>query len=111
MLNTPFIRRFSHNECTLYCWGSEMVTPVMCINCQTPHDDSALYCVNCGIILAHALEGGIDATRSVTDLQAHGKDLQWGTSYFHHRARLFFNFQDRDAVLPVRLETGQAVIA
>lgn len=82
----------------------------MCVNCQTLYDESALYCINCGVILPHALEGGIDATRSVTDLQAQGKNLQWGTSYFHHRARLFFNFQETDVVLPVQLEMGRAVI-
>src|SRR5262245_23506605 len=90
--------------------GNAMLAELKCINCHTPYDQAALYCTKCGVILPHALEGGLEATRSVTDLQAQGADLQWGTSYFHHRARLFFNVQESDAVLPIRLEKGQAVI-
>jgi hypothetical protein len=87
-----------------------MLTQFKCINCQTSYDETALYCAQCGEILPHAFEGGLEATRSITAQHADGENLQWGTSYFHHRARLFLHMHDLDVVLPVKLDKGQAVI-
>src|SRR5258708_18462292 len=51
-----------------------------------------LYCFRCGYILPHAM--GDSETHLLGKTSSHEVDLQWGTGYFHHRARLFLRLAE-----------------
>ena len=80
-----------------------------CVNCNMPYQKDDLYCVQCGYILPHALDVS-DQTRSFGSEQNRNVDLQWGTGYFHFRAKLFLHLAGTDIVLPVPLHSRSVVV-
>src|SRR5688572_27192747 len=69
------------------------LTELTCLYCQAVHDEDALYCAQCGCILGHTLKPTkrtnlLDVASTDTGTQQRVVNLEWGTSYFHPRARL-----------------------
>jgi hypothetical protein len=87
-----------------------MVIDQICVNCSASHDEEALYCVNCGYILPHALESANEATRAMFNLKPQGVDVEWGTSVFHHRARLYLTIINRGVTIPVPISGAVTVL-
>jgi hypothetical protein len=81
-----------------------------CANCHLPHSDEALYCLGCGFILPHAFKGGSNHTLNLPQAAEMGANLQWGTGYFHHRARLFLQLSECDQLIPVPLTFPVAIL-
>ncbi len=87
----------------------------ICANCHAACGPFQLYCRQCGWILPQALTADADAylyaTRRVDGHPAeyHG-DLQWGTSYFHHDAKLFLKLPNLESLIPVPMKTTPIVI-
>src|SRR5690349_6908539 len=79
-----------------------------CIHCDTPYNPQDLYCQRCGHILSHRLNDS-ETTRQIPGIQQKAVSLQWGTAYFHYRARLFLEMIDGGVVIPVPL-SGPSVI-
>ncbi len=79
-----------------------------CMNCKAKCGPEELYCSNCGFLLPEALGGG-DRTFNIGSTQTRSIDLQWGTGYFHFRAKLFLRLESSDLTIPIPLE-AQAVI-
>src|SRR6266852_5860997 len=89
-----------------------IMTPVMllCRNCRAPYEADHLYCAACGSILPHALEGNpLDMTFQVIDPPAFAEALQWGTGYFHHRAKLSLRLEN-DTAIPIPLSAKTVVL-
>jgi hypothetical protein len=81
-------------------------TQVTCFNCQAQHEVNDLYCAQCGCILGHTLNGTkrtnlLNASSTETGEQQRTVNLEWGTSYFHPRARLSLYHMDLKHVIPV----------
>ncbi len=81
-----------------------------CVNCNTPYRHDELYCANCGYILPSALHNDAGRTRHIHHIQDHPLDLQWGTGYFHYRARLFLRLTDGDMVIPVPFHAASVIL-
>lgn len=81
-----------------------------CVNCNTPYHHDELYCANCGYILPSALHNDAARTRHINHVQDRPVDLQWGTGYFHYRARLFLRLTDGDTIIPVPFRTGSVIL-
>jgi hypothetical protein len=81
-----------------------------CIHCNTTYEESDLYCANCGYILPHVLGEESTKTRAVQNTGGNPLDLQWGTGYFHHRAKLFLRIEDTDTVFPVPVNAPVVVL-
>ena len=81
-----------------------------CTNCNAPCRPDDLYCLQCGYILPHALNGQSDETRHFNSEQNRAADLQWGTGYFHYRARLFLHMMATGAVIPVPLNSPSVIV-
>jgi hypothetical protein len=79
-----------------------------CTNCDASYNPDDLYCLSCGFILPAALES--DNTRIASMLPGSTGNLQWGTGYFHHRARLFFRLEDSDQSILVPLASGSIIV-
>jgi hypothetical protein len=86
-----------------------MVTDQICVNCSAGSDEDTLYCVSCGYILPNALETANEATRAMVNLNPQGVDVEWGTSIFHHRAKLFLTIVNRGITIPVSLSGAVAI--
>jgi len=87
-----------------------MVTDQVCVNCSAGYDEETLYCVSCGYILPHALESANEATRAMFNLKPQGVDVEWGTSIFHHRARLFVTIVNRGITIPVPISSSVTIL-
>lgn len=81
-----------------------------CLHCNAPYRPDDLYCLQCGYILPHALNERSDKTRHFNSEQNRAVDLQWGTGYFHYRARLFLHMTTTDVVIPVPLYSASIVV-
>jgi len=79
-----------------------------CTNCKTECSEDELYCPNCGYILPQALGG--DRTFAIGSTQSRSLDLQWGTGYFHYRARLFLRLPDNDLAVPIPFATKSVIV-
>jgi hypothetical protein len=82
------------------------LTQSSCLNCDTQYDEDSLYCAHCGCILGHTLTGTkktnlLNVTSTETGVQQRVVNLEWGTSYFHPRARLSLYHIDLQRVMPV----------
>lgn len=82
----------------------------LCVNCNAVYGTNDLYCTHCGYILPHALNNDAAKTRHFGNPLDHPLDLQWGTGYFHYRARLFLRLTDSDTVIPVPFNTASVVL-
>ncbi len=82
----------------------------VCVNCQTPYDQSELYCAHCGCILPHVVSNEALSTNFISGQQSRTVDLRWGTGYFHHRARLFLRVVDTDFIVPVPLHSPSVIL-
>jgi hypothetical protein len=69
-----------------------------------------LYCVTCGYILPYALETESESTVTLPLPDAQGIDVEWGTSFFHQRARLFLEIPDKGLAIPVPLDADVVVV-
>jgi pSer/pThr/pTyr-binding forkhead associated (FHA) protein len=81
-----------------------------CMYCNAAYEQNELYCANCGFLLPHVLGEEANQTRSVTNTGGNPLDLQWGTGYFHHRAKLFLRIEDTDTVFPVPIATPSVIL-
>ena len=79
-----------------------------CINCHTPYRMDDLYCGRCGFILPHVLDASNTYHMEIQRDQP--LDLQWGTGYFHARARLFLRDEKTDVVIPIPLQTESVIV-
>jgi hypothetical protein len=94
--------------------GSMLLTAQVCVNCKTPYTPDELYCAVCGYVLPHvmtrAAQGDTHSFNSGHNShQQPPIDLLWGTSYFHHRARLFLHPGEGPA-LPIPLSKASVVL-
>ena len=83
----------------------------ICVNCNSLCAADDLYCFRCGYILPHAI--GDSETHLLGKTSTHEVDLQWGTGYFHHRARLFLRLSGgphADTTIPVLFQTPSVIV-
>jgi hypothetical protein len=85
-------------------------TSQKCVNCNATCRAEDLYCLHCGYILPQAFDGPSDETRSLESQQNRAVDLQWGTGYFHHRAKLFLHMAGTDIVIPMPIHRASVVV-
>ncbi len=77
--------------------------------CNAPYDERDLYCTSCGFLLPHVLNDDATKTRTVGPA-GDPTDLQWGTGYFHYRAKLFLRMDSDDTLIPIPLDHTPVVI-
>jgi hypothetical protein len=90
----------------------EKSTSQTCASCEAVCAVDDLYCYRCGCILPHAMGQSVD-THLLGRTQTRQVDLQWGTGYFHHRARLFLRVGEgphAEMTIPVVFQTQGVVI-
>jgi len=90
----------------------ERSTSQTCVSCNAVCAVDDLYCYRCGCILPNAV-GGSGDTHLLGRTQTRQVDLQWGTGYFHHRARLFLRVGEgphAETTIPVLFQTQGVVI-
>jgi len=83
-----------------------------CVSCNAVCAEDDLYCYRCGCILPRAMGGSFD-THLLGRTQTRQVDLQWGTGYFHRRARLFLRVGEgpnAETTIPVPFQTQGVVI-
>ncbi len=86
-------------------------TTHVCLYCKNPYNVDDLYCSNCGYLLPHALGDEANRTRVVSGVGSDPGNLQWGTGYFHHRARLFLRLEsDPNVVIPIPVHTPAVIL-
>jgi hypothetical protein len=83
-----------------------------CVNCHTVCGLDELYCRQCGYILPYAMNSskGETHTQLLGSIQGQAADLQWGTGYFHHRAKLFLRPEENDLAIPVPIQGRYVII-
>lgn len=89
------------------------VTHHLCTNCKTACTEDELYCMTCGCILLHALQTDdalMYATEKLGITESAPAAIQWGTRFFHHRARLFLQVEQTQDIIPVKFVNNLAVI-
>src|SRR5690349_12153045 len=91
MLNINSCRQ-TGEHLTMTVFQNTSATSQTCVNCNAVCAADDLYCFRCGYILPQAM--GESETHLLGRTQSRAVDLQWGTGYFHHRARLFFRLTD-----------------
>ena len=79
-----------------------------CINCKHHCTEDDLYCLQCGYILPHVLNQ--QETKYVESQSIGRVDTQWGTGYFHQRARLFLNTIDGNLSIPIPFTSPSIVL-
>jgi FHA domain len=79
-----------------------------CISCHAPYHVEDLYCTKCGFILPHVLD--VSSTYHMDIQRDQPLDLQWGTGYFHARARLLLRDDKTDAVIPIPLQSASVIV-
>lgn len=84
------------------------VASYTCINCKQPCTESDLYCLHCGYILPHVVNQ--QQTKLLSNQLNAPVDTQWGTGYFHERARLYLNTVDGNQSIPVVFMTFSIVL-
>lgn len=84
------------------------VASYTCINCKQPCAESDLYCLHCGYILPHVVNQ--QETKLLTSQPNSHVDTQWGTGYFHHRARLYLNTINGNFSIPVPLHSASVIV-
>ncbi len=83
-----------------------------CVNCKAVCAADDLYCYRCGCILPQAVGDSAD-THLLAKTATRQIDLQWGTGYFHHRARLFLRVAEgpqAETTIAVPFQTQGVVI-
>jgi hypothetical protein len=90
------------------------VTRHLCTNCKVGCTEDDLYCRQCGCVLLHALQNSDDALKFATEklgiTESTPAAIQWGTRYFHPRARLFLQMEHTNTIIPVKFVNDLAVI-
>jgi hypothetical protein len=94
--------------------SAEASTFLLCLNCRHPYSDGELYCAECGCILGHTLKTPdktnlLSNAATPTGSQQRQINLEWGTSYFHPRARLSLYHEQSGQTIPVPL-SEEAII-
>jgi pSer/pThr/pTyr-binding forkhead associated (FHA) protein len=80
-----------------------------CVNCKAQFGPDVLYCTNCGYILPQALSK-TNRTQLIGAQQNQAANLQWGTGYFHQRARLFLRVEQNDSAIHVPLYGASVIL-
>src|SRR5262245_24038207 len=83
---------------------------IVCANCNTPYEQTELYCAHCGCILPHVASTEAVSTNFLTGHENRTVDLHWGTGYFHYRARLFLRVVYSEHIIPVPLHSPSVVL-
>jgi pSer/pThr/pTyr-binding forkhead associated (FHA) protein len=89
------------------------VTRHFCTNCKTGCTEDDLYCRHCGCVLLHALRNDdafLFATEKLGITESTPAAIQWGTRYFHPRARLYLQMEKTNTFIPVKFVNNLAVI-
>jgi len=84
------------------------VATYTCINCKQPCTENDLYCLHCGYILPHVVNQ--QQTILLHEEVSSPSDSQWGTGYFHQRARLLLNTIDGNLSIPVPFTATSVVL-
>ena len=79
-----------------------------CISCHAPYHIEDLNCTKCGFILPHVLD--VSSTYQMDIHRDQPLDLQWGTGYFHARARLLLRDEKTDAAIPIPLQAMSVIV-
>jgi hypothetical protein len=90
-----------------------LVTHHFCTSCKSACTEDDLYCAHCGCVLLHALhtdDALLYATEKLGITESTPAAIQWGTRYFHPRARVFLQVEKTDTIIPVKFVNNLAVV-